>query len=97
MALDITTADILSGTRTFGDIHPNTCENVDLRNLKANALCARMEFNIREDAGSKGPQTRREADATRAMALLSIDLTDGYEDAMKLIHLAIDFAEKECA
>lgn len=96
--MNITVTDILAGTHTFGDIHPNTCEDVDLRNLKANALCARMEFNIREDAGTKGPQTRREVDASRAMADLAVSLTDrNLEDGMKLIHLAIAFAEKECS
>lgn len=38
--LNVTANDIATGKYTFHDVHPETCTDIDLRNVKANAFAA---------------------------------------------------------
>lgn len=38
--LNVTAEDIATGKYTFHDVHPETCTDFDLRNVKANAFAA---------------------------------------------------------
>lgn len=38
--MNITANDIATGAHTFDEVHPETCTDIDLRNVKANAFAA---------------------------------------------------------
>ena len=94
--LNITVTDILSGNFTFGDVHPETCSDIDLRNLKANALAA-AAIQDRMDRGQVGLDKERSS-ASKAVSTLTIELIkdlvgDTLENGMNLVMNVTAFAK----
>lgn len=97
--MNVTVTDILSGTATFDQVTPETCSDVTLRNLKANALTAAMiQYDLdRGDFLTASETGRREAsEATAALAIELIQDLDGdiLENGVNLIVNVTDFAQK---
>lgn len=79
--MDITASDIANGRYSFSDIHPDTCSDIALRNVKANALFATAPW--------RSDTERNEANSAFTSGLLAIGLREEWQHDF-IFNLAMD-------